>query len=237
MQLRKAQAKKQIEIKARLRFDFSPESPRAKPQAESEPRSVYRLAYDEFAACATCGAAPNSTPNGNRRYSPPAHAYIPHPLLRRFRLATPYSPLAADSRHARPRVLEASETPASALDPSIAMSAASPLATEAVEKLLRPTPSPAQPAAASTPPPRLPPLSRPLPACPPRAPADCCTGGRTVPVRAAAAVFAAPRPSATASACDCRQRSILRRSSNVYMSVALRNACFELRDAYRDREA
>ena len=175
---------------------------------------VYGLAHDNFTSYATCGAASNSTPNDYSRYSPPARAYT-RTVLRRCPVRPPNMLLAADSRHARPRVLEASETPASALDPSIAMSAASPLATEAVEKPLRPTPSPAQPAAASTPPPRLPPLSRPLPACPPRAPADCCPGGRTVPVRAAAATFGAARPSATATPCDCRLRQIVHRSSDV----------------------
>lgn len=214
MQLRKAQAKKQIEIKARLRFDFSPESPRAKPQAESEPRSVYRLAYDEFAACATCGAAPNSTPNGNRRYSPPAHAYIPHPLLRRFRLATPYSPLAADSRHARSRFPEGTETPAFSPDPSFSTSTSLQFITESIEQPSHPSPTPPRPAGASAPPPRVPPLPRPKPAIQPRAAAICCTGGRTVPVRAAAAAFAAARPSAAAAARDCRLSAMLHRTSH-----------------------
>ena len=186
--------------------------PGCKPIARPVDLQVH---HRHFYNDATCGAASNSTPNDYSRYSPPARTYIPHSYFGGVRFARQIMLLAADSRHARPRVLEASETPASALDPSAATSAASPLATEAVEKPLRPTPSPAQPAAASTPPPRLPPLSRPLPACPPRAPADCCTGGRTVPMRAAEATFGAARPSATATACDCRLRQIVHRSSDV----------------------
>ena len=74
---------------------FHQNLPAQKPQAESEPRSVYRLAYDEFAAWATGGAAPNSTPNGNRRYSPPARARIPH----RSTSAAWARPLGTPTRH------------------------------------------------------------------------------------------------------------------------------------------
>ena len=85
---------------------FHQNLPAQKPQAESEPRSVYRLAYDEFAAWATGGAAPNSTPNGNRRYSPPARARIPH----RSTSAAWARPLG--TRHQRRRSTHARASPA-----------------------------------------------------------------------------------------------------------------------------
>ena len=58
-------------------------------------------------------------------------------------------------------------------------------------------------------------LPRPLPAHPPRTPANCCTGDRTVPVREQQQRPEQRVPSAAAAASYCRLRQIVHRGSDV----------------------